>query len=111
FLKCISCRAGHIVAVQIMYLVMTNRSAFPVKVMIKASVILGIVRQLHDQTLKSEMCHQILVLSAEAFQLIKNFLQTLFGIEDGRLVHIIPESIDSLIQQEFVLQSEPAARL
>ena len=58
-----------------------------------------------------KMGHQILVLSTEGFQLVEYFLQTLFGIENSRFVHIIPESVNSLIQQEFIFQAEPAAGL
>ena len=58
-----------------------------------------------------KMGHQILVLSTEGFQFIEHFLQAVFRVKDSWFVHIIPESIDSLIQEKFIFQSKPAAGL
>ena len=41
----------------------------------------------------------------------KGLFQRFLGVEQGRLVHIVPEAFDPLIQQEFVLVAKPGAGL
>ena len=58
--------------------IMAYRSAFSIEIMVEAAVIFRIVGKPQDQVFKAEMGHQILVLSAEGFQLVKNLFHTFF---------------------------------
>ena len=60
---------------------------------------------------KGKKAGNIQVLLAEFLDFGKGVFQRFFGVEQGRLVHIVPEALDPLIQQEFVLAAKPGAGL
>ena len=45
------------------------------------------------------------------FQRCQHFLDPLGRIENGRLVHVVPEALNALIDQGLVVSAEPLARL
>ena len=51
---------------------------------------------------------EIQVLALHGGHLVKYFVQALLGVEDGGLVHVVPEAVDAHIQQTLVLQAEPS---
>ena len=78
-----------------MYSVVTD--LFTVHVVIEYFIIFRIVGQATYQTIELVVFVQIQVLSFEFVQFFQNVFQTVFGIEDCRLVHIVPETFHALI--------------
>ena len=91
-----------------MYSVVTD--LFPVHIVIKYFVIFGIIRQAVYQAVELVVFVHIQILPFESIQFFQNVFQTVFGIEDCRLIHIIPESLHALIQQKLIFISKPFSR-
>ncbi len=139
-LKSLSGRPRHIIAEQIMYLVVAHSSIL--RIMIKTPVIfpaVGQTAQLPHQrpyrragktfliafrssfftifALIPVICGHLpgsdttfhLILQ-EIFQHIFQLRQTLFGIEDRRLIHVVPEALNALIGQNAILITKPFPR-
>ena len=97
-------RTGHVVAKQIVYLVVAD--LFAVYIVIKAFIVLMVV----CQCLKLSTYHVVRnfrvtfhVFLCSLFEISKAFLR----IEDGWLVHVIPEGIDSLGNENIVFVTKP----
>ena len=48
-------------------------------------------------------------MSFKCAKLLQHIFQTILGIKNCRLIHIIPESLNSLIQKEFILIAKPVS--
>ena len=88
-----------------MYSVVTD--LFPVHIMVKYFVIFGIIRQAVYQAVELVIFVHIQILPFESIQFFQNVFQTVFGIEDCRLIHIVPESFHALVQQKLIFISKP----
>ncbi len=98
-------RSGHVVAVQIVHPVVAD--GLSVHHMIEPAVILHVVRRLLKHTLQMEAFLHPQVLPLAAFRQLNGFLQGFLRVEEGRLVHVVPEAFNPHIQQLEVLPAEP----
>ena len=106
---------GHVVAVQVVHLVVAD--LLSVEIVIEPAVILRAVGK--SRQLVAELTHAdalsftgasvpVFVLSLRKFtRHLFCFGEPLSGIEDGGLVHVVPEPLDALICQETVFAAEP----
>ena len=99
----------HIEAVEVVYLVVADFFAFVF--MIKTLVIALIVAKRSDQALELEEGFDVQIASFKLIQRVEDLLQMVFRIKNSGFIHIIPEAVDSLIQQDLIFVSEPFARL
>ena len=110
-LKGFTGRSCHVVAVEIVDLVVTD--LLSVHGMIKLLVVLRIGGQVQHKILKMGEGVQIQVLLAVLHfrDLLERVSKPVLRIENGRLVHVVPEALDPLVQQDLVLVSEPVPGL
>ena len=97
-------RTCHVVAKQIVYLVMAD--LFAVYVVIEAFIVLMVV----CQCLKLSAYHVVRNLRITFHIFLCSLLEiskAFLGIEDGWLVHVIPEGIDSLGNENIVFVTKP----
>ena len=99
----------HIEAVEVVYLVVADFSALVF--MIKTLVIALIVAQRRDQALELKEGFNVQVAPFKLIQRVEDLLQMIFCIKNSGFIHIIPEAVDSLVQQDLIFVSEPFARL
>ena len=78
-----------------MYSIVTD--LFTVHVVIEYFIIFRIVGQAVYQAVELVIFVHIQILPFESIQFFQNVFQTVFGIEDCRLVHIVPETFHALI--------------
>ena len=102
-------RAGHVIAEQVVYLVVAH-PAF-LRVVVEKLVVALVVGQLRHLVLELEVGVDVQIHLAVGVDVLEGLLQRLLRIEDRRLVHIVPEALDALIQQHFIVVAEPAARV
>ena len=101
FRKTFGSGADHITAIDIVYIIMTDPLA---------------VHLMEDIPIIPDGCPITGISSQAREDKIQNLLHSLgtfgiFGIEQGRLVHIVPKAFNALIRIETVLQTEPTAGL
>ena len=106
-LKGFACGAGHIIAEKIMHLVVPHTTLLGI--VVEQRVVVFVVGKPCHHTGKGKKAGNIQVLPAEFLDFGKGLFQRFLRVEQGRLVHIVPETLDSLIQQEFVLVAKPSA--
>ena len=85
--------------------------ALPFVVMIEGRIVLRIVGNGGNQIRHLEKAVYVEIHGLAFVQLLKHLLQPLFGIENSRLIHVVPEAVNSLIDQDPVLVPEPFPRL
>ena len=84
---------------------MTDLSA--IHIMIKSPIIFRIVCSITKCTLHLPDMDLSLRIFCKFSRKLFDLFHSLCGIEDRRLVHIVPETIDSLLDQETVFVTEP----
>ena len=80
---------------------------FAIYIMIKSPIIFRIICSITKRTLHLPDMDLSLCIFCKFSGKLFNLFHSLCGIEDCRLVHIIPETIDSLLDQETVFITEP----
>ena len=65
--------------------------------MIKAPVVLWIIRNCANQVPEFKESLNVKVLALVLFYLLKNLIQMILSIEYSRLIHIVPKAVDSLV--------------
>ena len=98
-------RSRHIIAKQVMYLIVTV--TFSSIIMIKRCIVLWIITDASNHSGHFEKGIHIKVHRLIVFHFLKDLFQMLFGIKDRRLIHIIPEAVNSLVDQNPVLIAKP----
>ena len=78
-----------------------------VKIMIEASVILGIIIYRSQYILEFKESPDIKFFLFKLFNMFEHFGKMILGIEDGRLVHIVPKAFQSGIKKYPVIITEP----
>ena len=106
-LKSLACSTGHVITKKIMYLVVPHTPLFGV--VVEQLIIVFVVGKLCHHAGKSTKAGNIQVLLAVFLNFSKDLFQSFLCVEDSRLVHIIPEALDPLIQQNFILTAKPGA--
>ena len=96
---------GHIIAKQVMDFVMAD--LFAIYIMIKSPIIFRIICSIAKRILHLPDMDLSLRIFCKFPGKLFNLFHSLCGIEDRRLVHIIPETIDSFFDQETVFITEP----
>ena len=76
-------------------------------IMIKGSIILRIIGDRTDQIRHFKEGIDIQIGCFIFFHLVKDLFQTFLRIKDCRLIHVIPEAVNSLIDQDPVLVAKP----
>ena len=106
-LKSLACSTGHVITKKIMYLVVPHTPLFGV--VVEQLIIVFVVGKLCHHAGKSSKTGNIQVLLVVFPNFSKGLFQSFLCVEDSRLVHIIPEALDPLIQQNFILTAKPGA--
>ena len=88
-----------------MYLIVTVTLSFII--MIKRSIILRIVTDTSNHSGHFKKGIHVKIHLLIVFHFLKDLFQTLFGIKDCRFIHIIPEAVNSLVNQKPVLVAKP----
>ena len=88
-----------------MYLIVTV--TFSSIIMIKRCIVLWIITDASNHSGHFEKGIHIKVHRLIVFHFLKDLFQMLFGIKDRRLIHIIPEAVNSLVDQNPVLIAKP----
>ena len=96
---------GHIVAKQVVHFVMAD--LFTIYIMIKSPVIFRIVGNITKGTLHLPDMDLSLCIFCKFPGKLFDLFHSLCGIKNCRLVHIVPETVDSLLNQETVFVTEP----
>ena len=78
-------------------------------VVIEQLVVIFVVGKPGHKILERKKAGNIQVLGAVLVNFGKGLFQRFFRVEDGRLVHIVPEPLNALVQQELVLAAKPGA--
>ena len=102
---------GHVVAVQVVDFVVAHSGKAATRLVVEAPVILRVVCQGVHKAQQVIVLVQIQVLPLHGGHLVKYFVQTFLGVEDGGLVHVVPEAVDALVQKELVFQAKPSPGL
>ena len=108
-LKGLACRSCHVIAKKIMYPVMAD--LLSVYLMIKGFIILLAVGKPHHGLPDLENGRAAVLILHIAADQLPHPVNSLRCVEDGGLVHVIPEALDSLLGKETVLISKPSSRL
>ena len=95
----------HISTVNVVNLIMAN--LFAVNCMVNAWIILGTVWKTCECILEFKEFWKVKVLSFKRSRLIKCFVKSFYRIENCRLVHIVPEAVNSHICENFIFWAEP----
>ena len=84
-----------------------------VHAMIELLVIFSVRREASDQIRKvgESVKIQVSIPVSHLRDLLQNVREPVLRVENGGLVHIVPETLDTLVQKEFVLISKPVPRL
>ena len=84
-----------------------------VHAVIELLVVLSVRREASDQVLKvgESVEIQVSVPVSHLRDLLQNVREPVLRVENGGLVHIVPETLDPLVQKKFVLISKPVPRL
>ena len=69
---------------------------FSLVIMIEGRIVLRIVGNGGNQLRHLKKAVYVEIHGLTLVQLLKHLLQPLFGVENGRLIHVIPETVDSL---------------
>ena len=80
---------------------------FTVKVVVKSAVVFRVVRHRSGQLLKFGIGTQVEIFPFHSIQLFEYFFQVIFCVKDRRLVHVVPEAFDALVQKKSVPVSKP----
>ena len=96
---------GHIVAKQVVHFVMAD--LFTIYIMIKSPVIFRIVGSITKGTLHLPDMDLSLCIFCKFPGKLFDLFHSLCGIKNCRLVHIVPETVDFLLNQETVFVTEP----
>ena len=99
--------AGHEGAIQVMHPVMADRGA--VHLMIEGTVILRIVRDAVEDILQAPHGFIVHIAGAQLLHPAEGGGHAVLRIEQGGLIHIVPETFDTGRQQGLVEIAEPAA--
>ena len=108
-LKSLACSAGHVVAKNIMYFVVPHAALF--RVVVEQLIVIFVVGEPCYHAGKGKKAGNVQILLAVLLNFGKSLFQCFLRVEDGRLVHVIPEALDPLIQQELVFFAKPGAGL
>ena len=82
-----------------------------IHIVVEFRIVVHVIGQPVHQALKLPEQIQVQVFALILAQLLHHLIQPVLRIENGRLIHIIPEAFHSLIQQELVLIAEPVSGL
>ena len=102
-------RSRHIIAKQVMYLIVTVTPAFII--MVKRSIILRIIADASNHSCHFKKGIHVKVHLLIVFHFLKDLFQMLFGIKNRRFIHIVPEAVNSLVDQNPVLITKPLSCL
>ena len=103
---------GHHRAVEVMHAVVAHRLAVrAVHAVIEVAVILRVVRHAHEDAPQAEAVLHLRVVAAQLIRHLPGVAQTVLGVEQGGLVHVVPEGVDARVQQRAVLLAEPTPGL
>ena len=80
---------------------------FSLVIMIEGRIVLRIVGNGGNQLRHLKKAVYVEIHGLALVQLLKHLLQPLFGIENGRLIHVIPEAVNSFIDQNPVFVAKP----
>ena len=92
-----------------MYLIVTVTFSFII--MIKRCIVLRIITDASNHSCHFEKGIHVKVHLLIVFHFLKDLFQMLFGIKNCRLIHIIPEAVNSLVDQNPVLIAKPLSCL
>ena len=106
-LKSLACSAGHVIAKNIVYLVVPHTALSGV--VVEQLIVIFVVGKPCHHAGKGKKAGNVKVLPAVLLNFGKSLFQCFLRVEDGRLVHVIPEALDPLIQQELVFFTKPGA--
>ena len=106
FLQCVHSALGHLVAVEVMH-VLVAESAFG-GVVVESGVVLVGIRQAGEDVPRGEVGQRIECFALELPELIESAAERLFAVEKCRLVHVVPEAVDARVGQRLVLHAEPS---
>ena len=99
-------RARHVVAVQVVHGVMAHH--LPADVVVEPRVVFFAAGQPRPLLRHAQQGH--VAALGQGFAVgFGQVCEPLFGVEDRRLVHIVPEPVDAGVQQHAVLPAEPGA--
>ena len=98
---------GHVVAVEVVDLVVADH--FAVHLVIKAGVVFRRIGQIEPADGLAKMIDGAVFMGNR--RMIQPLGQPLPGIEDGGLVHVVPEALDAAVGQSLVLAAEPGPGL
>ena len=98
---------GHVVAEQVVDLVVADH--FAPHLVVKALVVLGVVAQVQPAQGLAAVVHQALLVHHRGVG--QTLRKPLPGIEDGGLVHVVPEALDAAVGEGLVLAAEPGPGL
>ena len=79
----------------------------PLIIMVESRIVLRVVGYARHQIFKRKEGLNVQILRAVLIYFFKDFPKPLLRVKNGRLVHVVPEAVNSLIQQDFVLSPKP----
>ena len=82
-----------------------------VHIMVKCFIVFRIVGKTSHKSLEFKETVQIQIFPFIGVDFFHDRLQAVLRIKDGRLIHVVPEALDPLIQKKTVLISKPVPRL
>ena len=101
--------AGHVSAVEVVDLVVADGLA--VHFVVEAAVVLHVVGRAVEGVLQGKGAVDVQVLIAQLVRHGKGLGNALLGVEQRRLVHVVPEALDALVHQLAVFAAEPGAHV
>ena len=101
---------GHAAAVEVVDAVMAHPPGSGV--VVEAAVILGGVHQTYDRAHQPEEIVLVeVVLPAQGGSVVEEGFQPLGRVEEGRLIHIVPEPLNAEVSERLILPAEPCPGL
>ena len=77
--------------------------------MVEQFIVIFVVGKPCHHAGKGKKAGNVKVLSAVLLNFGKGLFQCFLSVKDGRLVHVVPEALNPLIQQKFVFAAKPDA--
>ena len=100
---------GHVISVKIVDFVMADFDA--VHIMVKGGIISGAVFNAVDLVVEKKLGNFLRIHCGKIFQKCLKIIHAFVGIKDGRFVHIVPETVNSRVSENFIFGTKPLAGL
>ena len=101
--------AGHIHAVKIMYLAVLYH--FAINIMVEFVIITLVAVKSRNHSCECKILVDAHVARSKLFYLIAGIGKPVLGVEDGRLIHIVPEALYAKVCESRIFSAEPVSCL